>query len=203
MKKVKDYYYQKAKKENYSARSVYKLKEINEKKHFIKRGQKILELGAAPGSWSEYVSKILGQEGFVLGIDLKERPKKISDNAPFIRGDVFEIDLSVYKNYTKSYSGIISDMAPNTTGHKNTDHLQSVALCEKSLYLSLQLVKKGGYLLVKIFQGSDFQNFVNRMKKHYGSVSILKPKSSRKESKEIFILGLNKFQEPVDNPSWE
>ncbi len=202
MKKVKDYYYKKAKEENYSARSVYKLKEINNKKHFLKANQKILELGAAPGSWSEYTSKIIGNDGLILGIDLKERPKKIADNAPFIQGDVFEIELSTYRKFAKTYSGIISDMAPNTTGHKNTDHLQSVGLCEKSLYLSLQLVKKGGYLLVKIFQGGEFQNFILKMKKHYNNVSILKPNSSRKESREIFILGLNKKEAPSDNPEW-
>jgi 23S rRNA (uridine2552-2'-O)-methyltransferase len=202
MKKVKDYYYQKAKKENYSARSVYKLKEINSKKHFLKLNQKILELGAAPGSWSEYTSKIIGNNGLILGIDLKERPKKIADNAPFIQGDVFEIELSTYRQYAQNYSGIISDMAPNTTGHKNTDHLQSVGLCEKSLYLSLQLVKKGGYLLVKIFQGSEFESFISKMKTHYKNVSILKPNSSRKESREIFILGLDKKEEPNDFPKW-
>jgi len=202
MKKIKDYYYKKAKEENYSARSVYKLKEINSKKHFLKINQKILELGAAPGSWSEYASKVIGERGLILGIDLKERPNKISENAPFIQGDVFEIELSRYREYSKVYSGIISDMAPNTTGHKNTDHLQSVGLCEQSLYLSLQLVKKGGYLLVKIFQGGEFQSFILKMKKHYNAVSILKPDSSRKESREIFILGLNKKEIPTDNPDW-
>jgi 23S rRNA (uridine2552-2'-O)-methyltransferase len=202
MKKVKDFYYKKAKEENYSARSIYKLQEINSKKKFLKENQKILELGAAPGSWSQYASKIVGNDGLVLGIDLKERPNIIANNAPFIQGNVFEIDLSIYREYSYVYSGIISDMAQNTIGHKNTDHLQSVGLCEKSLYLSLQLVKKGGYLLVKIFQGSEFQNFIKRMKKHYQDVSIIKPDSSRKESREIFILGLKKIEDPTDNPDW-
>ena len=202
MKRVKDFYYKKAKKENYSARSIYKLKEINDKKKFLKPSQKVLELGAAPGSWSEYASKILGEKGLILGVDLKERSNHIADNAPFIQGDVFEIDLAIYRKYAKLYSGVISDMAQNTIGHKNTDHLLSVGLCEKSLYLSLQLVKKGGYLLVKIFQGGEFQEFIKRMRKHYNKVSVQKPDSSRKESREIFILGLDKKEPPTDDPEW-
>ncbi len=192
MKKVKDYYYKKAKKEGYSARSAYKLKEINQKKNIIKYGQKILELGASPGSWSEYASKIVGEKGLVLGIDLKPRSEMKQKNLKFIQGDVYDIPVEKYLEYANLFSGIISDMAPNTTGNKVVDHLSSVALCEHALYLSLKLVKTGGYLLVKIFQGSDFQNYIKELRKYYDKVAVIKPKSSRKESKEIFILASNK-----------
>ena len=202
MKKVKDHYYKKAKKEGYSARSVYKLQEINDKKHILKRGQKILELGAAPGSWSEYASKMVGDTGLIVGIDLKERTKQIGNNTVFIKGDVYDIQPDEYHKYAKNYSAVISDMAPATTGNKSLDHLGSVGLCEQALFLSLQLVKKNGYLLVKIFQGGDFQEFVKRMRKHYTKVDIIKPKSSRKESREIFILGTKKIEPPTDNPDW-
>ncbi len=192
MREIQDHYFRQAKKENYAARSVYKLKEIQDKKHILNSGQKILELGAYPGSWSQYASKIVGPKGLVLGVDLQNRVEIIADNAPFVHGDVFELELELYHSYAKYFSGIISDMAPNTTGDKSTDHLQSVGLCEKALYLSLDLVKKGGFLLVKIFQGGEFQQFVLLMRKYYGKVDIIKPDSSRKESKEIFILGTNK-----------
>ncbi len=202
MKRVKDHYYKQAKKDGYSARSVYKLKEINDKKKVIKKNQKILELGAAPGSWSEYVSKIIGENGISVGIDLKERKKDIGKNTIFIQGDVYDIKPEEYRKYAKQYSAIISDMAPATTGNKLVDHLGSVGLCEQALFLSLQLVKQKGYLLVKIFQGSDFQNFMKKMRKHYKKVSIIKPDSSRKESREIFILGTEKIEPPTDNPEW-
>lgn len=201
MKEIKDFYYKQAKKEGYVARSAFKIKEIQEKKHFMNASQKVLELGAAPGSWSQYVAKVIGPQGFVLGIDLKER-QEIAKNAPFIQGDIFDISLDTYRSYVANYSGIISDMAPNTTGHKQTDHLQSAGLCEKALYLSLQLVKQGGYLLVKIFQGSEFDQFLRLMRKHYAKVSVHKPKSSRKESKEIFILGQNKKEIPCNDPEF-
>ncbi len=193
MKEIQDFYFKKAKKENYFARSVYKLEEIQDKKKFLKSGHKIIELGAFPGSWSQYASKVVGEKGLVIGVDLQNRDYDIAINTPFICGDVFEIDKSVYQKYAIEFDGIISDMAPNTTGNKSVDHLASYSLCEKSLFLSLELVKKNGYLLVKFFQGSEFQNLLKMLKEYYKNVEIIKPDSSRKESKEIFILALNKI----------
>lgn len=193
MKEIQDFYFKKAKKENYFARSVYKLEEIQDKKKFLKSGHKIIELGAFPGSWSQYASKVVGEKGLVIGVDLQNRDYDIATNTPFICGDVFEIDKSVYQKYATEFDGIISDMAPNTTGNKSVDHLASYSLCEKSLFLSLELVKKNGYLLVKFFQGSEFQNLLKMLKEYYKIIEIIKPDSSRKESKEIFILALNKI----------
>ena len=158
-----DYYSKKAVKEGYVARSVYKLIEIQEKFNLFKKGNKILDLGCAPGSWSQYVSSIIDKNGLVVGIDYKEI-KVNPTNAVFIKGNFLKDQT---KNKLKEYApfdGIISDMAPDTSGDKLTDCFASSNLVKDALKFSYEYLKKGGFFIAKIFQGGDEIEIMNEVK---------------------------------------
>lgn len=189
----KDYYFHKAKEDNFAARSIYKLEEIDAKFRLIKPGNKILDLGAAPGSWSQYAAKKVGVKGRVLGIDLQ--PIKITlPNAAFIEADIHDIQWEeVFAEYeiAPPFDLVISDMAPRTTGIKITDQARSMELCEMALNVALQYLKPGGHFIVKFFHSEDFEALRNLIRKNFGKCEILRPKSTRKESKEIFLIGIS------------
>lgn len=194
MRKVKDYYYKKAKKEKYPARSVYKLEEAQEKYQIIKKGDSVLDLGCYPGSWSIYASELAGPKGIVVGVDLQQTELDgRSDGAPihWLCQDILEPEFVLMaRKFRPGYRVLISDMAPKTTGNKWTDSQQSVNLVYKSLELAeILLLNKGNYIC-KVFQGEDFPEFVKAVKKRFEMVKVLKPQSSRIESREVFVLGV-------------
>lgn len=192
MKQVQDHYFKRAKKEGYVARSAYKLKEIQQKHHLIKPGQAILDLGCFPGSWMQYISEIIGDNGLVVGIDRTKLNIRFRPNMRFIRSDIDNLDLSQVQDFSSQYDLVCSDMAPNTTGIRNVDSERSLQLCQSAARLAQCLLRKGGATLLKIFQGSSFEQLLEQMKKEYHRVKIIKPKSSRTESKELFVLGKDK-----------
>ncbi len=181
-----------AKKKGYPARSVFKLMEIQEKFKIIKPGYKVLDLGASPGSWSQFVCEIIGPQGHAVGVDLE--PVKFKSNLfTFLQKDVFELTEDELKSLGFSeFDLILSDMAPKTTGIQIRDHIQSVELTLRALELAKNLLRKGGTLLVKIFDGPEFPKVRKEFEKIFQSVKILKPKATRKGSKELFLLALNK-----------
>ena len=189
----KDYYFHKAKEDNFAARSIYKLEEIDAKFRLIKPGFKILDLGAAPGSWSQYASKKVGTKGRVLGIDLQ--PIKITlPNAAFLEADINDIDWEeVFTEYemTPPFDIVMSDMAPRTTGIKITDQARSMQLCEMALEVGIKYLKPNGHFIVKFFHSEDFEDLRNMIRKNFSKCEILRPKSTRKESKEIFLIGIS------------
>ncbi|MCM0605004.1 MAG: RlmE family RNA methyltransferase [Xanthomonadaceae bacterium] len=189
----KDYYFHKAKEDNFAARSIYKLEEIDAKFRLIKPGNKILDLGAAPGSWSQYASKKVGVKGRVLGIDLQ--PIKITlSNAAFIEGDIHDVkwdDIFAEFEIAPPFDLVISDMAPRTTGIKITDQARSTELCEMALQIGFKYLKPGGHFVMKFFHSEDFEDLRNQIRKNFGKCEILRPKSTRKESKEIFLIGIS------------
>jgi len=185
--KWQDHYSQRAKKDKYPARSVYKLEEIQQKHRLIKKGDKILDLGCSPGSWLQYAAKLIGDKGRVIGIDLKPVKIQPASNIEIINGDVFELDA---ESLGFDFNVVMSDMAPATTGHKAVDAARSAGLCEAALAIALNVLRPGGNFVCKIFQGPDFNQFVNSVKAGFDKQKIFKPKSSRKASKEIFIIGL-------------
>ncbi len=189
---LKDYYFHKAKEQNYAARSVFKLEEIDKRFRIIKPGHKILDLGAAPGSWSQYCSKKVGKTGQVLGIDL-QAIKITLPNAVFIEGDMREANLpEIMKNHGISppFDLVISDMAPRTTGIRITDQARSVELCELALETAEKYLKPSGTFVVKLFHSEDFEAYRAKLRKRFKQVQVLRPKSTRKESKEVFLIGL-------------
>lgn len=192
MKKYRDHYFLKAKQENYPARSVYKLKEMDKKFHLFKPGQKILDLGAAPGSWTLYASERAGPLGRVVGLDLQETDTAFPANVTFFQGDAFEPapDLKALLDELRPFDLVISDMAPKTTGHKFTDQARSHNLAVEALAFAKAYLIKGGHFVVKIFLGPDVKGLTDAMRPLFESVKTFKPQSSRAESFEQFILGL-------------
>ena len=194
MRKVQDYYFKKAKKEKYPARSVYKLEEAQQKYHFLKTGNNVLDLGCQPGSWSIYAARVVGPKGLVVGIDLQEGKKvSIAKAAEIIWlcDDIMSDDIVGQVQETKkTFQTVLSDIAPRTSGNKWVDQQQSINLAKRVLELAEKLLESDGNFYVKVFEGEDFRDFVDSVRKNFKTVKIVKPKSSRSESREVFVLGM-------------
>jgi len=184
-----DFYARKAKEKGYAARSVFKLEELDQKEKLIRPGARVLDLGAAPGSWMQYTAGRVGPKGLAVGVDLQELGRPLQPNERFLRADVFELSgedlLARFGNFTV----VLSDLAPSTMGDKSTDHFRSMALAERALELCGRVLKPGGDFLVKVFMGADFEAFVREMRRRFRTAKLKKPKSSRAMSREIYILG--------------
>lgn len=194
MRKIKDFYYQKAKQDKYPARSIYKLEEAQKKYHLLRRGDSVLDLGCCPGSWSLYASEIVGETGIVVGVDLQETAKTPRPGgAPihWIIADIMapELVLQVRK-IRPAFKVMISDLAPKTTGNRWADHQQSLNLARQTLLMADTLLHEKGNFFCKAFQGEDFPAFVEEVQARFEQVKVVKPKSSRTESREVFVLGL-------------
>jgi len=194
VRKVQDYYFKKAKKESYPARSVYKLEEAQKKYRFLKTGNTVLDLGCQPGSWAIYAAKTVGPEGLVAGVDLQEGKRISIANAAdiiWLCDDIMDADIvEKIQKIRGSFRVILSDMAPRTSGNKWVDQQQSLNLARRVLELTGALLESGGNLYVKVFEGEDFKEFADSVRKNFKTVKIFKPKSSRSESREVFILGM-------------
>ena len=189
-KQRRDTYVRQSKIEGYRARSAYKIKEIDEKFKIFKGGMSVLDIGAAPGSWSQYVTKVV-KSGKIISIDLKEMEK--IENTIQIQGDFTSIDTQdKIKEYLKKKPDVVmSDMAVNTTGIKNIDSIQTGELCKEAMVFSKDVISEKGFFISKIFMGSTFNEIVALGKKIFKEVKVFKPKSSRKDSKESFIICKN------------
>ena len=190
IKQKRDIYVKKSKLEGYRSRAVYKLQEINEKFKLIKNNALVVDLGAAPGSWSQYISRNF-KSSKIISIDLKDiEPIK---NLFHIKGDFTEDDQKIkIKNYFgKKVDLIISDMAVNTTGNKSVDSLVTGELCIEAMNFAVELLNKKGTFISKLFMGASFNEIVALGKKTFNQVDIFKPPSSRKDSKENFIICRN------------
>ena len=186
-KQRRDTYVRKSKVDGYRARSAYKLIEIDEKFKIFNGGISVIDIGAAPGSWSQYVSKVV-KSGKLISIDLK----KIEpiDNSVQIRGDFTDsqIQEEIKKYIRAKVDVVMSDMAVNTTGIKNIDSIQTGELCKEAMFFAKDILNDNGYFVSKIFMGSTFNEIVAEGKKFFKEVKVFKPKSSRKDSKESFIV---------------
>jgi len=189
-KQRRDIYVRQSKVEGYRARSVYKLIEINEKFKILKGGISVIDIGAAPGSWSQYASKVV-KSGKIISVDLKKMEK--IQNTIQIQGDFTEQEVQEQiKSHLKKGSDVVmSDMAINTTGIKNIDSIQTGELCKEALIFSKEVISENGFFISKIFMGSTFNEIVALGKKIFKEVKVFKPKSSRKDSKESFIICKN------------
>jgi 23S rRNA (uridine2552-2'-O)-methyltransferase len=190
----RDHYYHKAKEDNFAARSIYKLEEIDQKFRIIKAGMKVLDLGAAPGSWSQYLSTKVGEKGKVLGVDLIQVTLTLP-NATFIHADLRDLNLDqvfIDNGFDPVFDGVFSDMAPRTTGIRITDQARSMELCELALNIADRFLRLGGNFVCKFFHSDDFTKLKKMMELRFGKVEVLRPKSTRTESKEIFLIGISK-----------
>ena len=189
-KQRRDIYVRQSKVDGYRARSVYKLIEIDEKFKIFKGGLTVIDIGAAPGSWSQYASKVV-KNGKIISIDLKKMEP--IPNTIQITGDFTEkkIQQQIKNKLTSNADLLMSDMAVNTTGIKDIDAIQTGELCKETLIFSKEVIKKQGFFISKIFMGSTFNEIVAHGKKIFKEVRVFKPKSSRKDSKESFIICKN------------
>ena len=189
-KQKRDIYVRQSKLEGYRSRAVYKLQEIQTKFKVINNGMSIVDLGAAPGSWSEFISRKFKNIKLVA-IDLKELDK--IENVTHIKGDFTDeiTQKKIEKNFDEKIDLVVSDMAVNTTGNKNVDSLVTGELSIEALNFSLKILKKNGIFVSKIFMGSSFNEIVDSAKKNFKEFHVYKPPSSRKESKENFIICKN------------
>jgi len=188
--KWEDHYTRKARKDKYPARSVYKLQEIQKKFKLIKKGDRVLDLGCAPGSWLLYAADLTGPKGEVVGIDQKAVTIQKPDHVKVFEGDALDELETVINMLGRGYDAVISDMAPGTTGNKTVDAARSMGLCEAALNLAGELLKPGGAFLCKVFQSGEVKQFSEEVRKRFNQQKIFKPQSSRKASKEVFIIGM-------------
>ena len=189
-KQKRDIYVRQSKIEGYRARSAYKLIEIDKKFKIFRGGMNVIDIGAAPGSWSQYASKVI-KSGKIVSIDLKSMEK--IKNTIQIKGDFTsnEVQNQIKSYLVKKSEVVMSDMAVNTTGIKNLDSIQTGELCKEALIFSKEVISKNGFFISKIFMGSSFNEIVALAKKIFREVKVFKPKSSRKDSKESFIICRN------------
>ena len=193
-----DHYTRKARKEKYPARSVYKLEEIQKKHRLIRPGDRILDLGCAPGSWLLYAAKEAGR-GEVVGIDKKPVTICLPNQARAVTGDALDPASSALAQIQGRFDVVLSDMAPATTGRKEVDAARSFELCMAALSIARRRLLVGGCFCCKIFTGEDFEQFTASVKKVFDDVKIYKPKSSRKASKEIYLIATGKKKEENDD----
>jgi 23S rRNA (uridine2552-2'-O)-methyltransferase len=188
----REFYYKKAKAENYRSRATYKLVQANEKYQFIKRNDVVVDLGAAPGGWIQAARKMTGKHGFVLGVDLKPIEPFTQEYIRTIIADVTDPDIvpQVLSFLPRKADVLISDAAPNITGVWEVDHARQIDLATKALGTAQCVLRPSGNFFVKVFQGNMLDDFIQTVKASFDAVKIVKPQASRSKSSEIYILAL-------------
>lgn len=188
-KQGKDPYFQRAKQDGYRARSVYKLQEIHKKFRILRKGDRVLDIGAAPGSWSQLARQIVGSRGQVIAVDLKEMEP--IEGVEIIQGDVREA-IVLEQIHTlvgeKPFNTVISDIAPNTSGIRHMDHVRSIELSLFALTIAIDVLRPGGNFATKVFMGGEFDLLLKLTKRYFRRVNVFNPGAKRKESKETFIV---------------
>ena len=189
----REYYYRKAKEEKFRSRAAYKLLQAVKKHQFIKPGYVVVDLGAAPGGWTQASRRIVGSSGFVLGIDLKRVEPIDLPNVRTVTGDVTDsqITQSIRELLPRSADVIISDVSPNISGVWELDHARQIDLARQSLWIATSVLRLRGNFFVKVFQGDMLNDFVKEVKKHFSFVKLIKPKASRAKSSELYVLGMD------------
>jgi 23S rRNA (uridine2552-2'-O)-methyltransferase len=194
-----EYYYKKAKAENYRSRATYKLSQTIAKYHFIKYGDVVVDLGAAPGGWIQAARKATGKKGFVLGVDLKPIAPF---EQPYIRtiiGDMTEPEMlqQILSFLPGKADVVLSDMSPNISGVWEVDHARQIDLATKAMDLALKILCTNGNFFTKVFEGDLLNDFIKTVEKHFEEVKFIKPKASRSQSSEMYILALG-MKEPKE-----
>ena len=189
-KRSQDHYGRRAKSEGHAARSIYKLEQIEKRFRVLPRNGRVLDLGCSPGSWSRYAKSAGGADSHCVGIDLTEVSGYPGQQ--FV-DSVFDVELSAIRDALGGGAELVmSDMAPSTTGSRFTDHVRQIELAEQARVLASELLVPGGNFVVKVFEGEDAPALVERIRADYGSTKRVKPKATRKESVEFFVVGLGR-----------
>lgn len=189
MRKLHDKFFKQAKREGKLARSVYKLEELNKKDQIIKKGYAVLDLGASPGSWLEYILETVGPGGVACAVDLKPIHRKFKGKAAFKMMDVLEMAGDEFaREAPAGFDAVVSDMAPNTSGIRIVDQARSLELCEKVFQLAMKMLKKDGNFACKIFYGGETENFKKAVGQYFREARIRKPEACRDESIEHYVV---------------
>jgi 23S rRNA (uridine2552-2'-O)-methyltransferase len=189
----RDYYYRKAKAEKYRSRATYKLSQAIAKYHFIQRGDVVVDLGAAPGGWIQAARKIVGNRGFVLGVDLKPIAPFPQEYVRTIVDDMTEPETlqQILDFLPRKADVVISDASPNISGVWEVDHARQIDLANQALQIALSILRPSGNFFVKVFEGDMLKAFIKTVEKHFKNVKVIKPRASRAKSSELFILAMN------------
>lgn len=190
-RRPQDHFGERAKREGYPARSIYKLQEIDKRVRLLRRGQRVLDLGASPGSWSLYAAERVGREGKVVAIDLNEARVSLPAQVTFRALDVFSLSADDLGG-PSSFDVVLTDMAPHTSGQRGRDQFGSYELYMRALEIAGQVLTPGGSFVGKIFQGPELEQARAATRALFETVRIVKPEASRSESFEIFLVGLSK-----------
>jgi 23S rRNA (uridine2552-2'-O)-methyltransferase len=196
----REYYYKKAKAENYRSRATYKLSQTINKYHFIKYGDVVVDLGAAPGGWIQAARKAAGKKGFVLGVDLKPIAPFEQDYIRTIVGDLTDPETQqqqILSFLPRKADVVLSDMSPNISGVWEVDHARQIDLATKALETALQILRPRGNFFVKVFEGDLLQGFVKTVQQHFEEVKFIKPQASRAKSSEMYLLALSLKSSPA------
>ena len=185
----RDHVYRQAKDSGYAARAVYKLEELDKKFRLLSSGRHVLDLGCWPGSWMQYAAERVGEDGFVLGVDLKQVELALPSWAKAGVADVEELDPARLVEQFGDFDVVISDMAPKTTGDRATDQYRSEALTERALDIALVVLRPGGHFAAKVFQGSGFQDLLKRVRASFSECKSFHTTATRAGSKEQYIVG--------------
>jgi 23S rRNA (uridine2552-2'-O)-methyltransferase len=193
VRKIQDHYFKKAKKEQYPARSVYKLQEAQDKYRLLQKGNRVLDLGCHPGSWALFAARAVGPAGLVVGADLQRgNERQVESGAPirWLTADITAPEfIATIQEITDRFETVLSDAAPRTTGSKWTNQQRSLELARQVLAIATELLAPGGVFYCKVFEGEGFKEYVEEVRRCFRKVRIVKPKSSRPESREVFVLG--------------
>ncbi len=187
-----DAYTMRARKEGFPARSVYKLEEIQKTFRILKKGDRVLDLGCSPGSWLLFASRAVGDQGLVVGVDITPVSLQLPSNVRFVACDALGGGASFLEAIGGPFAVVLSDMAPSTTGSKFVDAHRSLELSQSALATASRVLVAGGAFVCKVFHGPDFKNFSDQAKRLFGRVAHVKPRSTRRASKEIYLVGLEK-----------
>ena len=193
----REYFYRKAKEEKLRSRAAYKILQAVKKYKFIKDGYVVVDLGAAPGGWTQAALRLIGSSGFVLAVDLRQIEPLDSSNVRSIVGDVCELQIArnILEFLPRSADVVVADVSPNVSGIWELDHARQIDLARNSLRIATLTLRSGGNFFVKAFQGSTLNEFVDEVKQHFRFVKLVKPKASSVKSAELYVLGMNYKQE--------
>ena len=185
-----DAYGRRARREGYPARSVYKLQEIDRRLGLLRPGMRVLDLGAAPGSWTLYAAQRVGSEGVVVAVDLEPLRTAVPGHVRALQGDVFELEPEALPG--RPFDVVLSDLAPATSGHREVDQARSARLAERALQIATQVLSPGGALVAKLLQGPELQALQQQWRRHFARVRRLRPRATRSRSTELYLVGLGK-----------
>ncbi len=198
MRKIHDKYFKQAKREGRLARSFYKLEELDRRAKLLKPGDTVLDLGACPGSWLEYILGKIGEQGIACAVDLNPVAKRFKGKVRFFKRDILKLRPAELREVAPRFDAVLSDMAPATSGVKSVDQTRSLELCEGAAKLAQELLAKGGRFVCKVLEGPELKAFRESLRPAYKQVRTMKPDASREESMETYLVCTGFGEDPEE-----